>query len=83
MSTEDTLRQQAFVILPPLRSGTEDVVRLSDALEAIAAEREACAQVAYNFPTMHGFHSCYGVADAIRNRAAEMNKIRSRQEPQE
>lgn len=44
MSTEDTLRQQAFVILSPLRSGTEDVVRLSDALEAVAAEREACAK---------------------------------------
>lgn len=43
VSTEDTLRQQAFVILSRLQSGTEDVVRLSDALEAIAAEREDMA----------------------------------------
>ncbi len=41
MSSEDTLRQQAFVILSPLKSGTEDVVRLGAALEAIAAERNA------------------------------------------
>lgn len=37
---EDTLRQQAFVILSRLRSGTEDVVRLDAALAAVAAERE-------------------------------------------
>jgi hypothetical protein len=37
---EDALRQQAFVILSRLQSGTEDVVRLDTALAAVAAERE-------------------------------------------
>lgn len=40
---EDTLRQQAFVILSRLQSGTEDVVRLDAAIAAVAAERERCA----------------------------------------
>lgn len=37
---EDALRQQAFLILSRLQSGTEDVVRLDVALAAVAAERE-------------------------------------------
>lgn len=37
---EDTLRQQAFMILSRLQSGTENVVRLDAALAAVAAERE-------------------------------------------
>lgn len=37
---EDALRQQAFLILSRLQSGTEDVVRLDAALAAVAAERE-------------------------------------------
>jgi hypothetical protein len=37
---EDALRQQAFVILSRLQSGTEDVVRLDTALATVAAERE-------------------------------------------
>jgi hypothetical protein len=37
---EDALRQQAFVILSRLQSGTEDVVRLDAALAAVTAERE-------------------------------------------
>lgn len=40
---EDALRQQAFLILSRLQSGTEDVVRLDAALAAVAAERERCA----------------------------------------
>jgi hypothetical protein len=37
---EEALRQQAFVILSRLQSGTENVVRLDAALAAVAAERE-------------------------------------------
>lgn len=37
---EDALRQQAFLILSRLQSGTEDVVRLDAALAAVAEERE-------------------------------------------
>lgn len=40
---EDALRQQAFLIISRLQSGTEDVVRLDAALAAVAAERERCA----------------------------------------
>lgn len=40
MRAEDTLRQQSFVILSRLQSGTESVVRLDAALAMIAAERE-------------------------------------------
>jgi len=41
-SPEDTLREQAFLILSRLQSGTEDVVRLDAALAAVVAERERC-----------------------------------------
>ena len=37
---EDMLRQQAFVILSRLQSGTENVVRLDAALAAVATERK-------------------------------------------
>jgi len=37
---EDALRQQAFVILSRLQSGTEDVVRLDTALAAVKEERK-------------------------------------------
>ena len=40
---EDALRRQAFLILSRLQSGTENVVRLEDALTAVAAERERWA----------------------------------------
>lgn len=33
-----------------------------------AAEREGCAKLCDNFPTLHGFHSCFSVASAIRAR---------------
>lgn len=50
---EETLRQQAFVILSRLQSGTEDVVRLDTALAALAAERERCAKVCESLTLEH------------------------------
>jgi len=45
MTPEDRLRAASFLILSRLQSGTEDVVRLDDALAAVAAERERCAKL--------------------------------------
>jgi hypothetical protein len=42
---EDALRMGAFTILSRLQSGTEEVVRLDAALEALAMERERCAKL--------------------------------------
>ena len=36
---------KSFLILSRLQSGTEEVVRLDEALAAIAAEREECAKL--------------------------------------
>ena len=70
---EDALRQQAFVILSRLQSGTEDVVRLDAALAAVAAERERIAQhfdardrVPDGKPMGIGFYDPHEPAEIIR-----------------
>lgn len=45
LEPEATLRQQSFLILSRLQSGTENVVRLDVALAAVAAARERCAKL--------------------------------------
>lgn len=42
---QDALRMSAFTILSRLQSGTEEVVRLDAALDALAMERERCARL--------------------------------------
>ena len=58
---EDELRQQAFLILSRLQSGTEEVVRLDAALAAVAAERERCAKL------------CEDTDDRMHHEAQECN----------
>ena len=72
MSPEDTLRQHSFVILGRLQSGTEDVVNLDVALAAVAAEREACAELVDGLSSGPYALSGREIGDAIR----------ARQEPQ-
>lgn len=43
MTPEDTLRNASFTILSRLQSGTEEVVRLDEALHALQAERNRIA----------------------------------------
>ena len=45
MDPTNSLQKSAFTILSRLQSGTEEVVRLEDALAALAMERERCAEL--------------------------------------
>lgn len=62
----------SFLVLSRLQSGTEEVVRLDDAIEAISAEREACAAEAEYWQTISATpgHACgQYIAAAIRGRS--------------
>lgn len=61
---EDALRQQAFSILSPLQSGTEDVVRLDAALAAVAAERERCEALEAALRAVHDYAGWHTDDDA-------------------
>lgn len=60
---QDTLRQEAFVVLSRLQSGTENVVRLDVALAALAAERERCAGL------------CEGIAATVAESSNGVRKV--------
>lgn len=57
----DGLRQKAFVILSRLQSGTENVVRLDDALSAIVAGRDC--RLCAHFTTKSG--GCVSVVQCV------------------
>ena len=65
---EDMLNQRAFLILSPLQSGTENVVRLDVAFAALAAERERWMALACD-----GWSVLQGLDERAQRRTSHQN----------